>query len=81
MTSVIRTLGALTIGATLVVTSVVPVSTALAPPVNVPGIDKPVVVVTGRIEGTENWTNNFYYVLRGAVFGRQAALHACGRTP
>jgi hypothetical protein len=37
-------------------------------PVNVPGIDKPVIVVTGQIEGTENWTNGFYYVLRGAVF-------------
>ncbi len=39
-----------------------------APPVNVPGIDKPVIVVTGSVSGTESWTNNFYYVLRGAVF-------------
>jgi hypothetical protein len=40
----------------------------LAPPVNVPGIDRPVVVVTGEIDGTTNWTSNFIYVLRGAVF-------------
>ena len=47
-----------------------------APPVNVPGIDKPVIVVTGEIAGTETWTNNNYYVLRGAVFVRNAAtLH------
>jgi hypothetical protein len=44
-----------------------------APPVNVPGIDKPVIVVTGSITGTENWTGNFYYVLRGAVFVEAAA--------
>jgi hypothetical protein len=40
----------------------------LAPPVTVPGIDKQVVVVTGEITGTMNWTANFVYVLRGAVF-------------
>jgi hypothetical protein len=39
-----------------------------APPVNVPGIDKPVIVVTGNITGTENWVNTNYYVLRGGVF-------------
>ena len=44
-----------------------------APPVNVPGIDKPVIVVTGEVTGTETWTNNFYYVLRGAVFVRDGA--------
>ena len=42
-----------------------------APPVNVPGIDKPVIVVTGEITGTENWVNTNYYVLRGAVFVRE----------
>ena len=73
MTSGIRTMGALAIGAALVVAQGVPVSTALAPPVNVPGIDKPVIVVTGSVESTENWTNNFYYVLRGAVFVREGA--------
>src|SRR5687768_3503304 len=41
-----------------------------APAVNVPGIDKPVIVVTGEITGTENWVNTNYYVLRGAVFVR-----------
>ena len=49
------------------------VSSDQAPPVNVPGIDKPVIVVTGEITGTETWTNNFYYVLRGAVFVRDGA--------
>jgi hypothetical protein len=44
-----------------------------APPVNVPGIDKPVIVVTGSITGTENWTSNNYYVLRGGVFVEQGA--------
>lgn len=42
-----------------------------APPVNVPGIDKPVIVVTGSITGTENWTSSNYYVLRGGVFVEQ----------
>jgi hypothetical protein len=65
-----RMLGA-AIGVALL--AVVPVSTDQAPPVNVPGIDKPVVVVTGEVTGTENWTNNFYYVLRGAVFVREGA--------
>ena len=39
----------------------------------VPGIDKPVIVVTGEITGTVNWTSNFYYVLRGAVFVNEGA--------
>jgi hypothetical protein len=39
----------------------------------VPGIDKPVIVVSGEITGTVNWTNNFYWVLRGAVFVREGA--------
>ena len=45
----------------------------LAPPVNVPRIDKPVVVVTGEVTGSEAWVNTNYYVLRGAVFVRDAA--------
>ena len=44
-----------------------------AAPVNVPGIDKPVIVVTGQVTGTETWTSGNYYVLRGAVFVRDAA--------
>lgn len=40
---------------------------------NVPGLDKPVMVVSGEITGTVNWTNNFYWVLRGAVFVREGA--------
>ena len=43
------------------------------PPVTVPGIDKPVIVVTREVRGTETWTNSSYYVLRGAVFVRQGA--------
>ena len=49
----------------------VKVSSEQAPPVNVPGIDKPVIVVTGEVTGTETWVNTNYYVLRGAVFVRQ----------
>ena len=73
MHHVSRTLGALALGAGLLVAQIAPVAGDQAPPVNVPGIDKPVVVVTGSIAGTENWTNNFYYVLRGAVFVREGA--------
>ncbi len=50
------------------VVTAIPVAAQLQPPVTVPGIDRPVVVVTGEITGTMNWTNNFVYVLRGAVF-------------
>ena len=50
--------------------SVAHVETDQSAPVNVPGIDKPVVVVTGEVTGTETWTSNNYYVLRGAVFVR-----------
>lgn len=48
-------------------------SSEQAAPVNVPGIDKPVVVVTGQVSGTETWVNTNYYVLRGAVFVAQGA--------
>ena len=51
----------------------VELSSHQAPPVMVPGVDKPVIVVTGEIRNTETWTNDFYYVLRGAVFVRNAA--------
>jgi hypothetical protein len=49
------------------------VSTDQAPPVNVPGIDKPVIVVTGSVTGNETWVSTNYYVLRGAVFVRDGA--------
>lgn len=69
MVYVSRILAGLTLAAiTLAGPQAVPVSGQLQPPVNVPGIDRPVVVVTGEITGTMNWTNNFVYVLRGAVF-------------
>ena len=60
-------------GGVLLVAQVAPVSSDQAPPVNVPGIDKPVIVVTGEITGTETWTSANYYVLRGAVFVRTGA--------
>jgi hypothetical protein len=59
--------------AALAVVLVAPVSTDQAPPVNVPGIDKPVVVVTGEVTGTESWVNTNYYVLRGTVFVQEGA--------
>jgi hypothetical protein len=55
------------------VVSAVTLSSEQAPPVNVPGIDKPVIVVTGEVSGTESWVSSNYYVLRGAVFVRQGA--------
>src|ERR671913_593820 len=73
MTHVTRAAGALVIGAAVLLVQVAPLTSAQAPPVNVPGIDKPVIVVTGEITGVESWTNAFYYVLRGAVFVREGA--------
>jgi len=61
------------IAAALWLAQVAPVRTDQAPPVRVPGIDKPVVVVTNEIAGTETWTSDNYYVLRGAVFVREGA--------
>lgn len=50
-----------------------PVFTQQRTPRPVPGLDKQVVVVSGRITGTETWTNNHYWVLRGAVFVQEGA--------
>jgi hypothetical protein len=61
------------VAAGLAVGAGVTVSSDQAPPVNVPGIDKPVIVVTGEISGTESWVSSNYYVLRGAVFVREGA--------
>ena len=63
----------LAVAASLFIGPVVKLSSVQAPPVNVPGIDKPVIVVTGEITGTETWVSTNYYVLRGAVFVRNAA--------
>ncbi len=73
MTRFSRTLTGLLIVCGLTVTQLAVVSSDQAPPVTVPGIDKPVVVVTGRITGTERWTSANYYVLRGAVFVEDGA--------
>ena len=62
-------LAGLAIAVAMLTGGVVPVSTQTT----VPGIDKPVVVVTGEITGTANWTSNNYYVLRGAVFVNDGA--------
>jgi hypothetical protein len=69
----LRTIAAFMTAVALSIGQVARVSSEQAPPVNVPGIDRPVVVVTGEINGTESWTSNNYYVLRGAVFVRQGA--------
>ena len=57
----------------LAVVPVARVASDQAPPVTVPGIDKPVIVVTGQVTGTESWASTNYYVLRGAVFVRAGA--------
>jgi hypothetical protein len=73
MKQVSHAAGALALAAVLSLAQIAPLRSDQAPPVNVPGIDKPVVVVTGRVEGVVNWTSNFYYVLRGAVFVSEGA--------
>jgi len=73
MKYVSRNLAAVLVGAAMVTGQVVALRGDQAAPVTVPGIDKPVVVVTGSVSGTENWTSNFYYVLRGAVFVEDGA--------
>jgi hypothetical protein len=60
-------LAGLALAVAMMTGGVAPVSTQTT----VPGIDKPVIVVTGEINGTVNWTSNNYYVLRGAVFVRE----------
>jgi hypothetical protein len=49
------------------------VSSDNAPAVNVPGISKPVIVVTREVRTDETWRSGNYYVLRGAVFVRSGA--------
>ena len=68
MNYVSRKLVMVLVAAVLVAGQVVSLRGDQAGPFNVPGIDKPVYVITGSITGSENWTSNFYYVLRGAVF-------------
>ena len=73
MNYVSRTMAASLVAAALMIGQLATVRADQAPPVTVPGIDKPVVVVTGSVTGTENWTSNNYYVLRGAVFVQAGA--------
>ncbi|MGV3517123.1 hypothetical protein [Luteitalea sp.] len=42
--------------------------TVIGPAYTVPGIDKPIRVIQGRLSTTLTLTNDHYYVLRGAVF-------------
>jgi hypothetical protein len=70
MTQLSRIACGLVVSAGLALAQMAAVSGHQAPPVNVPGIDKPVVVVTGEVTGAETWVNSNYYVLRGAVFVR-----------
>jgi hypothetical protein len=64
----------LVIVAALVATPVTSAFADLGPPTTVPGIDKPVIVVSGSVRGTETWTNTSYYLLRGAVFVEDGAV-------
>jgi hypothetical protein len=68
-----RLLFGLAAAAALAIVPTATLSSDQAPPVNVPGIDKPVIVVTGDVSANETWTSNNYYVLRGAVFVRAGA--------
>jgi hypothetical protein len=73
MTQPLRILGGLAVAAGLCFVQIVPVLSDQAPPVSVPGISKPVIVVTGEVNGSETWTSGNIYVLRGAVFIPQGA--------
>ena len=70
-------LSRIVIGAALaaIVAAAVPAKVAahLSAPFNVPGINKPVIIVTGEVTAAETWVNTNYYVLRGAVFVRSGA--------
>jgi hypothetical protein len=68
-----RIAAALALAVAMSFVAVATVRSDQAPPVNVPGIDKPVVVVSGSIRGAESWVNTNYYVLRGAVFVEDGA--------
>ena len=68
MNHVSRNLAVVIVAAVFVAAQVASLGADLAGPFNVAGIDKPVFIVTGTITGTETWTSNNYYVLRGAVF-------------
>jgi hypothetical protein len=68
-----RILFRIAIAVAVAILPTVRLSSDQAPPVNVPGIDKPVIVVTGEVTGNETWVSSNYYVLRGAVFVRAGA--------
>ena len=68
-----RILFGIAVAAGLAIAPTARLSPDQAPPVNVPGIDKPVIVVTGDVASNESWVNTNYYVLRGAVFVRSGS--------
>ena len=75
MSHVLRITGAAALAAAIALgPQALPVAGQIAPPVTVPGVSRPVVVVTGEITGSVNWTSDFVYVLRGAVFVRDGAV-------
>jgi|694.fasta_scaffold93380_4 hypothetical protein len=43
-------------------------TTVIGPAYTVPGVDKPIRIIQGRLSSPLNLTNDHYYVLRGAVF-------------
>ncbi len=47
-------------------------------PIDVPGLDKPVVVHRGAVTANEFWSPDYYHVLRGAVFVRNGATLSIG---
>ncbi len=66
----LRALGLTLAVATLAVTQHTTLhgQTVIGPPYTVPGVDKPIRIIQGRLATTLNLTNDHYYVLRGAVF-------------
>lgn len=64
---------ALALGVALVGPTVAPLLSQQSSPITVPGINKPVIIVTREVQGNVSWTNNYYWVLRGAVFVRDGS--------
>ena len=58
MNSLTRIAAGVAIASALTLGDVATVLTDQSAPVNVPGIDKPVVVVTGEIRGNETWISS-----------------------
>ena len=73
MPSLTRSLRALVLGAAIASLAIshhatLAGQTVIGPAYTLPGVDKPIRVLQGRLRTTLNLTNDHYYVLRGAVF-------------